>query len=205
MDIKIIGIIGAAAILCYRLYAAYQNYARQRKERPTGTITNRSRNMKGTIGIPQKYSLDLPVHMEKVYDLNDTANLQLLNEEKELYAIVIDESAGEFKTAQRKYGAYQDGLSLLENYKQIQLASFRHDMKVISEEELSIGIVNANNRGLQFDAQIADIPFPISYYTLFVEKNDDLYFLVAWTPIGMKKENSTNILNLLRSFRPYQQ
>lgn len=203
MDIKIIGVIGAAAVLCYRLYTAYQNYTQQRKERIAGTNTNRSRSMKGTVGTPQKYSLELPVHMEKVYDLNDTASLQLQNEEKELYAIVIDESAEEFKTAQRKYGAYQDGLSLLENYKQIQLASFRHDMKVISEEELSIGIANANNRGVQFDAQIADIPFPISYYTVFIEKNDALYFLVAWTPIGMKKENAPHLLELLRSFRPY--
>ncbi|MEC8830831.1 MAG: hypothetical protein VX772_00565, partial [Bacteroidota bacterium] len=82
MDIKIIGVIGAAAVLCYRLYTAYKSYVHQRKEKTE--FSNRGfKSMKGTIGIPQKYSLELPVHMEKVYDLNDAASLQLQNEEKE--------------------------------------------------------------------------------------------------------------------------
>ena len=204
MDIKIIGIIGAAAVLGYRLYTAYQSYVKQRDEK-SGVSKESSSNMAGRITVPHKYSLELPVYMEKVHDLNDTASLQLQNEGKELYAIVIDESAEEFKSIQQKYGAYQDGYSLLENYKQIQLTSFKHGMKVVFEEELSIGLPNTNAKGVQFDAQLADIPFPISYYTLFIQKNNGLYFLVAWTPIGMKKENTSHISSLLRSFRPDQQ
>ena len=199
MEIKIISIATAFLLLCYRLFKAYDSYKDQRKSK--SKADRRVRATHTMYPITNTYGIALSIPMEKVTDLNDEAVLQLQNEDKDLYLIVINESSEEFKEAQTTYGSYQNKLSLLDNYRDIQLSSFRLQMKVQHEEAIPTYLVNSGIIGIQFDAQVAGVPFPISYYTLFIEKANQLFFTVIWTPIGLKEENKNDILNIIKSFK----
>ena len=77
-----------------------------------------------SISINNEYSVKLPKHMKEAKNLNDEASLQYQNIFKEVYFVVIDEPIEEFKEVFIDLGEYNDSLSLLKNYKQIQLGFF---------------------------------------------------------------------------------
>jgi len=73
------------------------------------------------IVINSQYMVRIPKYMKKSNSLNDDASLQYLNTFKETCVIIIDESKEDIISTFKELGEYNDSLSVVKNYTEIQL------------------------------------------------------------------------------------
>lgn len=146
-----------------------------------------------TVTINNEYAVKLPKYMKEAKDLNDEASLQYQNIFKETYFVVLDESKEEFKEVFIDIGEYNDSISLIKNYKEVQLAFFKEsitDYEFVSEESLIINDMNAEV--LAFNAKIPDVIYTIGYQFTYIEGKEKVYMLMAWSlKDKMKKYTDT--------------
>ena len=200
--LKIIGIAFGVVIVIYRFYKAYQEYKARKKPvnvKPKNRLTE-SIGEYNKVQIGDLYSIELPELMVTTYELNDEARLQFQDEEKDIYIIGIDETSEEFKAVHREYETYDETISLLENYKKIQLKSFTEGMQVSQKNEVFESSGSNNSCLVDFEAKVEGILFPIYYAILFVEAEDRLFMLISWTTANKRVQNEEEIKKMLKSF-----
>ena len=149
------------------------------------------------------YSMDVPEHMTVSLTMNDDASLQYMNETRNEYIIVIDEDKEEFKTIFQALGMYDDDLSLIENYA-ISQESFTMDAatSVLDEEDIEkIKIGRYPARRKNFDAKVAGVLVPIAYSLAFIEGEDNLYMIMAWTSKSKRDDYEETVSKMFKSFR----
>lgn len=135
-----------------------------------------------------EYLVKLPKYMKKAKNLNDEASLQYQNLFKETYFVVIDEPKNEFKEVFIDLGEYNDSISLIKNYKNIQINYFKEslsDLEFLSENSLKINGNNAEK--IEFNGKVPGVIYNINYQITFVEGATKAYMLMAWT-LKRKKE-----------------
>jgi len=154
-----------------------------------------------TVTVNKEYQVKLPKYMKEAQNLNDEASLQYQNIFKETYFVVIDEPKDEFKEAFIEIGEYNDSLPLLKNYKYAQLEFFKESMtnyEFISESTKKINGRNAEV--LAFDGKVEGLIYNISYLFTFIEGDEKVYMLMAWTLKNKEQKYKETFEHISNSF-----
>jgi len=152
------------------------------------------------VRINNEYSIELPSFMEVSDDLNDDASLQYQNIFKEVYVIVIDENKEEFKEVFIDLGDYDDSVSMVKNYKDIQLSFLKEAVEVNSVTELESSIIN----GLPFEIVEVDgksEEVEVVYNIAYVDGKDKVYMIMAWTEKRRNEKNKALFQKIIKSFK----
>jgi len=146
------------------------------------------------------YKIKVPDFMSKMNLGSEDASMQYGNIYKELYFIVIDESKTEFVDIFTELDIYDSYESPLNNYREVQV------------EMIKEGMINPNaSRPVIFDAngktgQIVELSgkfedIDVFYVFGFVQGENKLYMVMAWTLKEKKYKYKTELINLVKSFR----
>ena len=153
------------------------------------------------VEINHEYQISIPKYMRKTNSLNDDASLQCQNIFKETYLIVIDESKDEFIEVFRELEQYNDELSLVENYREIQLQFFAENMKTLNASNpISLKINELNAEMLEIDGEVEDIDEELTYFITFIEGDKKVYMIMAWTMASKKEEYRATFESAAKSF-----
>jgi hypothetical protein len=135
-----------------------------------------------SVKVDSNYVLSIPDFMTATKELNDEASLQYMDAKSEAYVIVIDEPKEDFINAFDSTGQYNDSLSIVDNYSQIQLSLIKEKMTesmVHNQKPLKINGLDAVQ--VEFTGKIADVTFEIAYHITFIESSKNMYMIMSWT------------------------
>lgn len=154
-----------------------------------------------TVTIHDEYQVNIPKFMRGTTGLNDQAALQYQNAFKETYTIIIDEPKQEFVDVFKELDQYNDNISLLQNYREIQLQSFTSTISVSHESEIkSLNINGLDAESVQIDGHVEGIDEGIAYFLTFVEGTDNIYMMMSWTLQSKKEEHKKTFETIAQSF-----
>lgn len=154
------------------------------------------------VEIANLYSMDLPDFMTVATELNDQASLQYSNPYKEKYIIVINESKEEFVEIFKGLGMYDDSKSIVDNFAEQQYNFMKEESVIVSETEMrSLKANGLNVRRIDFDANVAGIPETVSYFYGFVEGEENLYTIMAWTAESKKDSYQEEVEKIIKSIK----
>jgi hypothetical protein len=152
------------------------------------------------VKINGQYQLSLPSYMSKTDELNDEASLQFMNALRETYIIVIDESKFELEESLEYSDEYDSNLSLLENYKLVQMATFNDTMAENPQLKMESTTINGLKAELvQFMGQLED--YEIDYHIGFIESEENIHFVMLWTLGSRKVRYAETFDTIMRSFK----
>lgn len=155
-----------------------------------------------TVTINDEYSMGIPKNMSKAKSLNDDASLQYQNMFKETYVVVIDENKQEFIDAYTGIEQYDSARTALENYADTQFQMTTANMEVLGTEEMSPLQINGLKAiTTQIDGQVENVKFPISYFVTYIDGNEKLYMIMAWTLKDKKETNRPVFEQMAKSFK----
>lgn len=153
------------------------------------------------IEINNEYQVSLPKYMRKTSELNDDASLQYQNVFKEAYVIVIDEPKEEFVDVFKELDQYSDKYSLVENYRDVQLQLFAESMNIENETTpVSMEINGLDAEMLEIDGKVQGIEDKITYFLTFIEGDEKVYMIMAWTMLNRKDTYRADFENITKSF-----
>jgi len=154
------------------------------------------------VEINDEYELYIPKSMSSTSSLNDEASLQYQNVFKEMYTIIIDEPADTIMNIMKEIGVYEDSLSQVENYRNVQLnltLEYIDDMVKESFNSFERGNLNfATAEATMFAKEVED---EIKYYLTFVEGRDKLYMIMSWTLADLETKNDPYLKKIGETFR----
>lgn len=154
-----------------------------------------------TISIDGKYRLDLPKFMTGTTGLNEEASLQYQSLLKEAYLLVIDEPKADFEEVYRVLEQYDDELSVLQNYRDARLQILSRTTKINNKSEpQSLRINGLDAETVELDAIVNGMGNEISYFLTFVEGEDNVYMIMAWTLKDKKIEHKKTFKTIAESF-----
>ena len=145
------------------------------------------------------FAMKIPDYMQATNSLDDGRPFQYMHEVKEHYIIASFEAISDVIPALEILG-HSKG-NLLDEY-------VAHNQRVIAEgvtiskqkpvKKLTVSGMQA--RMLQFDGRVKGIDQGISYFAIFVESPDNLYFVLAWSLQSKKAEFKPIAETMLKSF-----
>lgn len=148
------------------------------------------------------YQVALPDFMSEATNLSDDAALQYQNVFKEFYVVILDEPLLDFKESFQGLDMYNDSLSVIDNYTEVQYSSIVEDLDITSDViRKSVKINGLPARIIEFDAKVDDIDVPITYYYTFFEGKENVYLMLAWSLQTRRKKYQTLFEKISRSFR----
>lgn len=152
-----------------------------------------------TVNVNEDYQISIPPFMTGTTGLNEEASLQYQNIREEAYTIVIDEPKDEFVQIFKQMGSYDDNLSLLENYRNIQLQFFEQRMQINDQSDVTSQKINGlDAESVEIDSNVNGIDEELSYFLTFVEGPENVYMIMSWT-LKDKKENHRTIFEAIAS------
>jgi hypothetical protein len=155
-----------------------------------------------TIKVNGQYSMGVPDFMTSSTSLNDDASLQYNNLYKEKYVIVIDEDKQEFIDVFKELGEYDDKKSVIDNYAEQQYKFMSDGSTIKYETKMNKMKVNGMNaRGKNFDADVVGVPATVSYFFGFVEGEENLYMIMAWTLESKKDSFKVETQEMIKSLK----
>ncbi len=155
-----------------------------------------------TISVNDQYQIDIPRFMKSTTGLNEEASLQYQNLFKEAYTIVIDEPKDEFVNIFKELDSYNENISLIENYRDIQLQLFNERMRVNTQSSpRSLKINGLDAEQVDMDAHVEGVDEEISYFLTFVEGPENVYMIMAWTLKSKKEEHAKTYGVIAESFK----
>ena len=134
------------------------------------------------VNVRSKYQLRVPSLLTSTNDLNPDASLQMQNTFRDMYILIFDEKKEEVLEDLRTYRNYDETVSLLENYRIDKKSNLENniDNAVISRGRYhKAGDCHAYS--LEITGEVDEVEEPISYLMTFIEGEDDLYMVLAWT------------------------
>lgn len=147
------------------------------------------------------YQIAVPDYMEPGTELSDDASLQYQNLYKELYVVVLDESWREFKESYQNARIYNDSLSVLDNYVDVQYDAISLDIEITSDViRKSVKINGLPARIIQFDGMVDVIDVPVTYYYTFYQGPDNIYMMLSWTAKSKKSKHLPIQEKIAKSF-----
>lgn len=155
-----------------------------------------------TVKIDTNYVLSIPDFMTATTELNEEASLQYMDAKSEAYVIVIDEPKEDFVNAFVSTGQYNDSVSLVENYTQIQLSLIKERMTesmVNNQKPVKINGLDANQ--VTFTGRLAEVKFEIAYHFTFIEGPKNMYMIMAWTLKDYEQKYKPMYEKMASSFR----
>jgi len=154
------------------------------------------------VEINHEYSIDIPKYIKPATDLNDVASLQYQNIFKETYIIIIDELKSEVDTAFRTAGVYNDSISMVKNYRNVQLQLLGEKINVSNEPEpKALQINGLDAESVEMEGTVSGITEPVAYWLTFVEGKDKVYMIMTWTLLKSKDKYSDTFEKMAQSFK----
>ncbi|PKV52724.1 hypothetical protein ATE84_4844 [Aquimarina sp. MAR_2010_214] len=154
------------------------------------------------VEINNQYELSVPKYMKEAHDLNDDASLQYKNIYKETYIVVIDEPKEEMISTFKELEEYNDSLSVIKNYKNIQLHILNEVIDInMTSDPKSLQISGLDAEFVEFDGKIEGLAFDISYFLTFIEGKENVYMIMAWTLKNRKEKYRKAFEMATKSFR----
>lgn len=149
--------------------------------------------------VEKKYGMKLPSYMRKTDELNDDASLQYMNAIKETYCIVIDEPTKEFVDAFKEINEYDDSISVIKNYQEVQIGSFQESITGFTVSKLQEQKIQGLNAITQQGVGEID-GHDIAYYFTFIEGKETIYMIICWTLENRKNRYEPTFYKVSSSF-----
>ena len=133
--------------------------------------------------------------------LNEEASLQYQSLLKEAYLLVIDEPKAGFEEVYRDLNQYDDDLSIMQNYRDARIKILSRTTEInrkTKPEFLKINGLDAET--MELDANIEGVANEISYFLTFIEGDDRVYMIMAWTLKNKKIEHKKTFKTIAESF-----
>ena len=148
-----------------------------------------------------EYRLSLPKYMKKTDNLNEEASLQYQNIFKETYTIVIDEAKNDFVEMFTELEEYDEGISVIKNYRNVQRQLFSESMYVDKESSpVALEINGMEAEMVDIDGRVDGIDEDISYFLTFVEGKEKVYMIMSWTMTSRKDTYESTFDGIAKSF-----
>jgi len=159
------------------------------------------REVFNTVTVYDEYQVSIPKFMRSTTGLNDEASLQYQNLFKEAYTIIIDEPKQEFVDVFKELDQYNEDLSLLQNYREIQLQAFTSTIQVNHQSGIRpLTIHGLNAESVEIDGHVEGVDEEIAYFLTFVEGTENIYMIMAWTLKSKKEEHQKTFETIAQSF-----
>ncbi|NDV16973.1 hypothetical protein GO009_13150 [Muricauda sp. TY007] len=154
-----------------------------------------------TVAINNEYQINIPRFMKGTTGLNEEASLQYQSLLQEAYLLVIDEPKSRFEEVYRDLGQYDEQLSTIQNYRDARLKILSRTTEINSKSKpRSFKINGLSAEFIEIDANINGVSDEISYFLTFVEGNDRVYMIMAWTLKDKKVEHKKTFKTIAESF-----
>ncbi|MEX1000784.1 MAG: PsbP-related protein [Crocinitomicaceae bacterium] len=154
------------------------------------------------VKVASMYELSVPNYMEQAVDLNEEASLQYQNLTKETYVIVIDEPKGEFEEIFRSLGEWNEELSLIENYRDLQVGYFTESTDMQNKSEpTSLKIDGLPTEMVALEGRPDGMQYDIYYQLGFIEGKENIYMITAWTLLDRKEKYKKTFEMIVKSFK----
>ncbi|MDF0706074.1 MAG: hypothetical protein VX772_02505 [Bacteroidota bacterium] len=155
-----------------------------------------------TVTIDGNYKIEVPKFMTGTTGLNEEASLQFQSLIKEAYLLVIDEPKAGFEEVYRDLGQFDDNLSIIQNYRVARMKLLSRSAEFINKPKATHTIINGlDAETLELDAQVDGVPEEISYFLTFVEGDDRVYMIMAWTLKNKKIAHKKTFKTIAESFQ----
>lgn len=152
------------------------------------------------VDVEHRYRLSLPNYMRETTGLNSEASLQYQNIFKETYTIVIDEPKDEFVQVFKELGQYNDEISLIKNYRDVQLQLFAQRMNIENQgSPVQLKIDGMDAEMVDIDGTVEGVSEKISYFLTFVEGRENVYMIMSWTMTSRKEIYKATFEKLAKS------
>lgn len=148
------------------------------------------------VEVDSLYAVSIPKYMKEMPNLNDQATLQYGNVYKNLYTVVIHEDKEDFIDYYTEIGAYNDSISILDNYTTGQVQYFKKSLiecMVIPYQLKNIKGHDARQCG--FNGVVGGVK--VAYLVAYIEAKDDLFMIMSWTDVDRfnRFENTFEAIN----------
>jgi hypothetical protein len=149
----------------------------------------------------RNFSIRLPGYLKKGTNLHDDAVVQYQNVIKELYFIVIEESADVFNATIEDSDLQDDYTQDIEGYARLVGDRFSENVdEVYKKTELKpITIEGKEGRYFEANAKVGDVD--IHYHYGFVRGDTTYYQVLSWTLMGKESKYNDTMLHILQSFK----
>ncbi|MFC4740303.1 hypothetical protein ACFO3U_09895 [Flavobacterium ponti] len=153
-----------------------------------------------TITVNNKYTLDVFSNMSKTKELNDEASLQYQNIFKELYVIVIDESAEQFENVIIDNGLQELYQPDLDGYTSLIVDGFESEEGVGDISEAKDTIINGLEAKV-FDLEGKVEEYDVYYKLAFLKSQKSYYQIMTWTLLDKKEDFEEKMDKMIYSFK----
>lgn len=154
-----------------------------------------------TVKVNDQYSIALPKYMKEAVNLNGDASLQYQNIFKEVYITVIDEPKQELIEIFKELDEWDDSKSVVKNYRDIQLQFLSEGIAIENRSDpRSIKINGLDAEVMDIDGKVEDVAHAIAYRLAFIEGNEKVYVIMAWTLKDKRKKLQNTFQQIIMSF-----
>ncbi len=154
-----------------------------------------------TVEIDDLYTIEIPEALTVTTGLNDDASLEYANNYDQKFIIVIEEDKQEFVDLFREIEEYDEDMSVIDNYFAVQ-STFMDDAGGTTTYESGVLKKQINGmeaRQRQFDGYIPGIEEAISYWVGYIEGEERLYTIMAWTLESRKDDFKEEAHKMIKS------
>ena len=149
----------------------------------------------------ETYKISIPKYMEPTEILNPDAQFQFLHLYKEEYIIVINESKQEFKKVVSKFNEFKNEKTILNQYSQFQTQFLKQKMNILHQSNFEESKINTlNTQHLELLVKLGKIDENITYFINYIEGEENLYFVMAWTLESKKEVFNEKYKKIIASF-----
>ncbi|CAM1341147.1 hypothetical protein [Tenacibaculum amylolyticum] len=139
------------------------------------------------VKVANLYTISVPDFMKEMKNLNKDASLQYGNTDTDVFTIVVDEKQQEFVTAFKEHGTYDDAKSLLENYSNSQIESFKETIKSLKVTPTDVKEINGS-KAEQYVLRGVTDDLEAGYLVSFIKGKENIFMVMSWTTgDGIKK------------------
>lgn len=150
--------------------------------------------------INDQYSMDIPAFLNPTTSLNEDASLQFQNTFQELYLIVIDESAEEFRQALVENGLDTMYTNDLQGYSELLMFGVQLELGGFGESEFKDKVINGlEARVLELETVYDGLD--IYYQFAFYKGKEYYYQLMTWCLAEKRSEHQQLMTDMVNSFR----
>jgi hypothetical protein len=154
------------------------------------------------VEIDNLYSLTLPKFMKATADLNDEASLQYQNIFKETYIIILEEPIEEFLSTFLEIELYDESISALSNYRNIQMDMIEENININYRTDPKNMLIDSYKAEMvEIDGLSEGIDEEITYFITFLEGEENLYMMMAWTLKDKKEKYRDLYRKMFNSFK----
>jgi hypothetical protein len=145
------------------------------------------------------FTMVIPDYMVATSTLDADRPFQFMNAVKEQYIVASYEMISDVEPSLKVMN--YEGKTLLDQYVSYNKGVIEEGVKISKQEPVKkMKIDGMDAQMLQFDGTVEGIVEGISYYTVFIQAKDKLYFIMTWTLESRKDDFKPIAEKMIQSF-----